>query len=158
MAKQPVLSVGEAAPGFVLPDQSGTEHHLSDYRGFWVVVYFYPRDNTPLCTREACSFRDEILHFRNMDAVVLGVSLDHWRRHEAFAEKHFIPFHLLSDQSGEVSKEYGVLKKVGPLKYASRQTFIIDPQGRIAKIYSKVRASQHSRQVVDDLKALQSPR
>ena len=144
------------APGFVLPDESGTEHHLSDYLGFWVVVYFYPRDNTPNCTREACGFRDEILEFRDLDVVVLGISLDHWRRHEAFSRKHLIPFHLLSDETAEVSRDYGVLRRFGPLKYARRHTFIIDPEGCIAKVYRKVEASGHSAEVVADIAALKA--
>lgn len=154
MARSKPLERGDFAPGFILPDQSGTEHHLSDYLGHWVVVYFYPRDNTPQCTREACGFRDEILEFRDMDVVVLGISLDHWRRHETFAKKHFIPFHLLSDQGGEVSREYGVLTQFGPLRYARRHTFIIDPDGRIAKVYQKVKAKEHGLEVVADIRAL----
>jgi peroxiredoxin Q/BCP len=150
------LEVGQAAPEFVLPDQTGTEHRLSDYRDFWVVLYFYPKDDTPGCTKEACSFRDDILELRALKAQLFGVSLDDRDSHTRFSEKYSLPFQLLSDSSGEVTASYGALFKLGPLRYARRQTFLIDPAGRIAKIYRKVKPNGHSDEIIADLKALQA--
>lgn len=150
------LAVGDPAPEFILPDQSGTEHHLTDYLGRWVVVYFYPKDDTPGCTKEACSFRDDILQLREMDVVLLAISLDGRESHEAFAEKHKLPFPLLSDEDAAVTKSFGALFSLGPLKYARRYTYLIDPQGKLAKIYRKVKVSQHSDEVIADIKALKA--
>ena len=150
------LETGQNAPEFVLPDQSGTEHRLSDYRDYWVVLYFYPKDDTPGCTKEACNFRDDIMELREMNVQLFGVSLDDWQSHQKFSEKYKLPFHLLSDADGEVTKEYGALFHLGPLRYAKRQTFVIDPQGKIAKIYKKVKPAIHSDEVIADLKALRA--
>ncbi len=151
-----VLQVGQPAPEFVLPDQTGTEHRLSDYRDYWVVLYFYPKDDTPGCTKEACNFRDDILELREMNVQLFGVSLDDWQSHQQFSEKYKLPFHLLSDVDGKVAQAYGALFHLGPLRYAKRQTFVIDPQGRIAKIYKKVKPATHSDQVIADLKILKN--
>lgn len=150
------LAVGDPAPEFILPDQSGTEHHLTDYRGRWVVLYFYPKDDTPGCTKEACGFRDDILQLREMDAVLLGISLDSRESHKAFAEKHTLPFPLLSDEDGAVSRQFDALFSLGPLRFAKRFTFLIDPEGNVAKVYRKVKASIHSDQIVKDLKTLKA--
>ncbi len=149
------LTEGDEAPAFVLQDQSGTEHRLSDYRGEWVVLYFYPKDDTPGCTAEACHFRDDIIQLRDLKAQLFGISLDDRDSHEAFAEKYSLPFPLLSDPDGKVAKAYGSLWSLGPIKFARRHTFIVDPEGRIARLYRSVKPKQHSQQIVKDLKALQ---
>jgi len=150
-------AVGSAAPAFKLQDQNGKWHSLSDYKGKWVVLYFYPKDDTPGCTTEACAFRDNIFAFDKEGAVVLGISVDDVGDHKAFAEKHSLPFTLLADPTKAVTKEYGVLKTyMGMMEMAHRETFIIDPQGRIAKRYETVDPDGHSKVVLDDLKALKA--
>lgn len=149
------LAPGQAAPAFRLPDQSGVMHSLSDYRGRWVVLYFYPKDDTPGCTEEACRFRDDILRLEEMGAQVLGASLDDRDSHAKFADKHNLQFPLLSDAGGAVAASYGSLRNLGILKVAHRHTFIIDPDGRIAKVYRKVSPKDHSDQIIGDLKELQ---
>jgi thioredoxin-dependent peroxiredoxin len=150
-------AAGGAAPPFKLQDQDGKWHSLSDYRGKWVVLYFYPKDDTPGCTTEACAFRDNIFAFDKEGAVVLGISVDDVGSHKAFAEKHSLPFTLLADPTKSVTKEYGVLKTyMGVMEMAHRETFIIDPQGRIAKRYETVDPDGHSKVVLDDLKALKA--
>ena len=148
------LKVGDPAPGFTLEDQDGSQRALEDYRGRWVVLYFYPRDDTPGCTTEACRFRDDVHRLRDLGVTVLGVSLDDTVSHQAFAEKYHLPFPLLSDPKGRVAKAYGSLFGLGPLRFARRHTFLIDPQGRIAKIYRDVDPKTHSEEVIADLKAL----
>jgi peroxiredoxin Q/BCP len=150
-------AAGSAAPAFKLQDQAGKWHSLADYRGKWVVMYFYPKDDTPGCTTQACSFRDNIFAFDKLNAVVLGVSVDDAESHKAFAEKHGLPFTLLADADKAVSKSYGVLKTyMGVMEMARRDTFIVDPQGRIAKHYESVDPEGHSKVVLDDIKALKA--
>jgi peroxiredoxin Q/BCP len=150
-------AVGSMAPAFKLQDQAGQWHSLADYRGKWVVLYFYPKDDTPGCTTEACAFRDNIFAFDKEGAVVLGISVDDVGSHKAFAEKHSLPFTLLADPDKAVTREYGVLKTyMGVMEMARRSTFIIDPKGRIAKYYETVDPDGHSKVVLDDLKALQA--
>lgn len=151
------LKPGDAAPPFELPDQHSQAHRLSDYRGQWLVLYFYPRNDTPGCTTEACEFRDDLFTLKRMGAALLGVSTDDVESHQAFAEKYHLPFSLLSDARGELAGRYGALVRMGPLKFAKRHTFIIDPEGRIAKIYRKVRPKEHSDQVIADLERLRAP-
>jgi peroxiredoxin Q/BCP len=148
------VAPGEAAPDFELLDQNGRVQQLADYRGQWIVLYFYPKNDTPGCTTEACAFRDGYLEIKALRAEVLGVSLDDTESHAAFAAKYALPFPLLADLQGEVASRYGVLWKLGPLKFAKRQTFIIDPQGRIAKHYASVDPDQHVQQVTTDLRSL----
>ena len=136
------LKVGDRAPGFELIDQYRKVHNLSDYAGKWVVLYFYPKDDTPGCTTEACSFRDEIFKLHEMNAEVLGVSLDSAESHAAFAEKYGLPFSLLSDAKASAAKEYGCLSSLGPLKFAKRHTFLIDPDGRLAKNLSECKTEK----------------
>jgi peroxiredoxin Q/BCP len=151
-----VPAVGSTAPAFKLQDQNGKWHSLSDYRGKWLVIYFYPKDDTPGCTTEACSFRDNIFAFDKLNAAVLGISIDDSASHKAFADKHGLPFTLLADPTRATAKEYGVLKTyMGVMEMARRDTFIIDPQGRVAKHYESVDPDGHSKLVLDDLKALQ---
>src|ERR1700719_2197385 len=148
---------GSPAPAFRLQDQAGAWHELNDYRGKWVVLYFYPKDDTPGCTTQACEFRDNIFAFNKLGAVILGISVDNVASHKQFAEEHGLPFTLLADSTEETAKTYGVLRSVlGLMEIASRETFIIDPQGRIAKHYASVDPKGHSQMVLADLKALQA--
>ena len=137
MTVSPTPSPGDTAIGFSLPDQHNDMHSLKDYLGRWVVLYFYPKDMTPGCTKEACSFRDSYKAFKDMDVVILGVSRDSVDLHEKFSEKYNLPFTLLSDAGGTVCGAYGVLaeKSYNGKTYLGihRTTFIIDPKGKIAK-------------------------
>lgn len=146
--------VGESAPEFRLQDQDNQWHSLEDYAGGWVVLYFYPKADTPGCTTEACEFRDNIFAYDEIGASIVGVSLDDVSSQKEFAEKYHLPFPLLSDAQKEVAERYGVLTSFGSMEVASRQTFLIDPSGRIAKHYSEVDPEAHSAQVLNDLKAL----
>jgi len=150
--EQPV--VGTPAPEFELPDQDGQLHSLEDYRDQWVVLYFYPKDETPGCTTEACEFRDNIFAFRDLGVQILGVSLDDVESHKAFAENHGLPFPLLADSDGETSTAYGVKTRMFGMTVAKRQTFIIGPDGDIAKHYEKVKPDEHSAELLADLKEL----
>jgi len=145
--------VGEAAPAITLPDQTGKTVNLSDYKGKWVVVYFYPKDQTPGCTTQACEFRDNIFAFRNAGAQILGVSVDDVASHKDFAEKHGLPFPLLADSSKETAKRYGVLTTFGTMTIAARETFLVDPAGNIAKHYvvSPDKLNGHSKEVLADI-------
>jgi peroxiredoxin Q/BCP len=154
-AAHALAEVGAPAPPFKLQDQNGEWHSLSDYRGQWLVLYFYPKDMTPGCTTQACDFRDNIFAFRKAGVAVLGISVDDVESHHAFAEKHGLPFPILADTSKQTSRDYGVLTSFLGLKFASRETFIIDRQGRIAKHYAKVEPKGHSQLVLKDLEALQ---
>ena len=145
---------GAAAPGFQLRDQHGRMHALSDYLGRWVVVYFYPRDDTPGCTAEACAFRDDIGRLKQMQVVLLGISLDSVDSHRKFADRHGLPFPLLADPRGKVAAAYGALWSLGPIRFARRHSFIIDPEGRVARIYRSVRPGGHSDAVIRDLVTL----
>jgi len=148
------LVAGSPAPEFELADQTGQLHSLEDYRNQWVVLYFYPKDETPGCTTEACEFRDNILAFRELDTQILGVSLDDVESHKAFAENHSLPFPLLADTEGDTSATYGVKTRMFGMTVAKRQTFIIGPDGKIAKHYEKVNPDEHSKIVLADLKKL----
>ena len=152
------LESGAQAPPFSLPDQDGATHALSDYRGKWVLLYFYPKDNTSGCTKEACAIRDEFPRFGKLDAVVLGVSKDSVESHKRFADKHGLPFTLLSDADTRVQQAYGVWgkKKMAGREYmgAFRKSFLIDPEGKIAKVYEKVKPLEHAAEVLEDLREL----
>src|SRR5262245_841180 len=149
----PAPAEGSAAPDFKLQDQKGDWHTLSQYKGKWVVLYFYPKDNTPGCTTQACELRDNIFAFKKADAVILGVSVDDVESHKKFAEDHQLPFTILADSSKEVSGKYGVLFSAGPMKLASRQTFLIGPDGKIVKHWPKVDPKGHSEMVLAEIKA-----
>ena len=149
------LEVGMQAPQFELFDQEGTKHSLSDYLGKWVVIYFYPKDDTPGCTKEACAFRDDIATLNNLDVQIFGVSVDTTESHAEFASKYSLQFPLLADVGGEIAAEYGSLTKVGPMKFAKRHTFVIDPGGKIAEIYRSVKPATHSDEVIADIRKLQ---
>lgn len=145
---------GDSAPGFRLQDQNNAWHELEDYAGRWLVLYFYPKADTPGCTTEACEFRDNIFAFDEIGAAIVGVSLDDVASQKEFAEKYHLPFPLLSDANQEVAGRYGVLAQFGDMTVASRQTFLIDPEGRIAKHYAEVDPETHSAEVLADLKAM----
>lgn len=149
------VRLGEMAPDFQLMDQNGKVHSLSTYQGRWLLLYFYPKDDTPGCTQEACELRDDHEQLEKMSISVLGVSTDDIESHQAFAEKYQLPFPLLSDASGEVAKRFGSLFQIGPIKFAKRHSFIIDPQGRIAHIYRDVDPKTHSDEVIAQIEAFQ---
>jgi peroxiredoxin Q/BCP len=149
---QPV--VGSPAPEFELSDQNGHLHSLEDYRNRWVVLYFYPKDQTPGCTTEACEFRDNIFAFRELDAQILGVSLDDIESHKEFADEYSLPFPLLADIDGDTSVAYGVKTRMFGMTVAKRQTFIIGPDGTIVKHYNVVNPDDHAAEVLADLKEL----
>jgi peroxiredoxin Q/BCP len=149
--------VGADAPSFKLQDQNGKWHKLEDYRGQWLVVYFYPKDDTPGCTTEACNFRDNIYSFKAIGAAVVGISVDDVDSHKEFSDKYKLPFTLLADADNKTSADYGVLRDYKLIKLASRQSFLIDPEGKIAKHYEDVDPDEHTDQVLADIKALMAP-
>lgn len=146
--------VGTVAPAFVLPDAHGKSRSLAEWKGKWVVLYFYPRDNTPGCTTEAINFRDNQPQLTALNAQVVGVSVDTESSHRDFAEEKRLPFPLLSDPTGQVSRSYGAYSNWGVVKFARRNTFLIDPDGRVAKTYLQVDADKHAGEVIADLKFL----
>ena len=146
-----VPAVGSPAPDFKLQDQNGDWHALGDYQGQWLAIYFYPKDDTPGCTKEACNFRDNIYAFKAIGANVVGVSVDDVDSHKEFAEKYKLPFILLADEGGAMSNEYGVLRDWKLMKIASRQSFIVDPEGVIVKHYEEVDPETHTQEVLEDL-------
>jgi peroxiredoxin Q/BCP len=154
------ITVGAEAPAFTLSDQHGVEHSLSDYRGRWVLVYFYPKDDTPGCTKEACALRDSFPDFTALEAVVIGISTDSVESHRKFAEKRKLPFILLADEAKEAVKRYGVWgkKKFMGREYmgTTRVSFLIDPAGAVAKVYEKVKPAEHAAEVLADLNRLMS--
>jgi peroxiredoxin Q/BCP len=146
---------GQPAPDFKLQDQDGQWRSLSQYHGQWVVLYFYPRDETPGCTTEACTFRDDLVKFQALGVQVLGVSLDDTRSHAEFAAKYHLPFPLLADTTHRVAASYGVLTSfLGLFHYARRETFLIDPQGKVARHYQDVDPKANAGQVLSDLARL----
>ena len=149
------LKIGDAAPEFELYDQNGKTHSIKDYAGQWLVLYFYPKDDTPGCIKEACAFRDEYRVITEQNTLVLGVSIDSQESHAEFAEKYHLPFPLLADVDGDVAKQYQALFSLGPFKFAKRHSFIIDSKGIIRKIYRRVNAGRHGQQIIADLKILQ---
>ncbi len=153
-----VPAVGSPAPEFSLPDQAGRAVRLADFRGKWVVLYFYPKDDTPGCTEEACTFRDDQAALTLLGAQVVGVSLDDSASHAAFAKKYKLPFPLLADTDAKVSASYGAVTNYVVAKFARRYTFLIDPQGRIARSYLNVDTSRHSAEIIADLKRLTASR
>ncbi|MFA5131396.1 MAG: peroxiredoxin [Patescibacteria group bacterium] len=140
-----MLKAGTSAPEIVAPDQNGITHKLSDYQGKWVLLYFYPRDNTPGCTTEACALRDNYPHFTKTETVILGVSTDSVASHEKFVQKFGLPFTLLSDNDKKIVKAYGANGLVRRISY------LIDPAGKIAKVYEKVKPAEHAEEVLRDV-------
>jgi len=137
-ADEPMPAVGQEAPTFTLPSQDGTLISLEQYRGKWVVLYFYPKDMTTGCTIEAHKFQDALPQFDAKNAVILGVSVDTVDSHKQFCTKDSLTFHLLADPEHKVVSAYGSLGAFGPMTIAQRNTFLIDPQGKIAKVWVKV--------------------
>ena len=150
------IQVGNDAPSFTLNDANGRTHYLSDYAGKYLVLYFYPKDDTPGCTKEACHFRDDMAQLEKLGAKVVGVSVDTSKSHADFAKKYNLPFPLLSDTDGNVAASYNALTNFYVIKIAKRHTFLISPTGKITKIYTNVDTSRHSQQIIDDLKLIQS--
>jgi len=150
--------VGKKAPAFTLMDQDGKPHSLSQYAGKWVLLYFYPKDDTPGCTVEACMIRDVWAKFKKAGAVVLGVSTDAVKSHAKFADKYDLPFTLLSDADKKVVEKYGVWaqKKFMGRTYMGtlRSSFLIGPDGKIAKVYENVKPAMHAAEVLSDLATL----
>ena len=147
-------AVGEPAPGFKLQDQNGEWHDLQDYRESWLAVYFYPKDQTPGCTTEACNFRDNIFAFRAIGAAVVGISLDDVESHKEFSDKYKLPFVILADEGGAVADAYGVLRDYKLIKIASRQSFLVNPEGVIVKHYEDVDPDTHTQEVLSDLETM----
>ncbi len=152
------LKIGSKAPAISLPDQNGKIQKLSDYLGQWVLVYFYPKDDTPGCTTEACSLRDNLPKLGKLKAKVFGISTDSVASHKKFAEKYKLTFTLLADVDKKVVEKYGVWaeKSMYGRKYFGvlRNSYLIDPQGKIVKIYEKVKPATHAEEVLEDLKTL----
>lgn len=151
-------TVGKKAPAFKLVDQAGETHSLTAYKGKWVLLYFYPKDDTPGCTKEACGFRDLLPKFKKLDAVVLGVSADSEKSHAKFVTKFKLTFPLLADEDKEVVNAYGVWakKKFMGREYMGilRTSFLISPDGKIAKVYENVKPELHPAEVEADIRAL----
>ncbi len=147
-------AVGDQAPGFNLQDQNGDWHKLEDYRGTWLAVYFYPKDDTPGCTTEACNFRDNIYAFKAIGAEVVGISIDDVESHKKFSDKFKLPFVILADEEGTTAESYGVLRDWKLIQIASRQSFLVNPDGVVVMHYEKVDPDTHTDEVLADLKAL----
>lgn len=145
-----MLDINTLAPDFSLPDETGELHSLEEYRGSWVLLYFYPKDDTPGCTKEACSLRDHALEYEQNDLLVIGISKDTGESHQKFISKYKLPFTLLSDESSKVINMYGAKGPIG----TKRISYLIDPEGMIEKIYLKVEPEKHAEQVLKDLESL----
>jgi len=152
------LEIGSLAPDFVLPDQNGKTHQLADYNGKWLLLYFYPKDNTPGCTVEACALRDNWVGFAKLNAVVLGISADSVSSHQKFSTKFALPFPILADEKKTMLQAYGVLAEKSMFGKTflgiKRSSFLIDPEGKIAKIYKNVKPIEHAKQVLIDIEKL----
>lgn len=148
--------LNKKAPQFALPDQRGNMHKLKDCAGQWVLIYFYPKDDTPGCTKEACAIRDHFPDFKKLKITVLGVSTDSVKSHAKFAEKYTVPFTLLADEKKEVVEKYGVWqkKKFMGREYWStvRTSFLVNPEGKIVKIYENVKPEIHAEETLKDIK------
>lgn len=152
------LKIGDKAPVFKLPDQNGDVHSLAEYKGKWVLLYFYPKDDTPGCTKEACLIRDNFPDFKKLKVVVFGISTDSVKSHKKFADKYNLPFVILADEDKDIVKKYGVWgkKKFMGREYMGtfRTSFLIDPSGKIARIFEKVNPETHAGEVLTELKLL----
>jgi peroxiredoxin Q/BCP len=171
----PKPKAGDVAPAFSLTDQDGKKHTLADYKGKWVVVYFYPKDQTPGCTDQACQFTENVFAFRRAGAQILGISVDDEASHKAFEKalagnakisaenqklivENGLPFPLLADASFDTAKKYGVLMQRGTMTIAARETFLIDPTGKVAKHYEVTpdKLPGHSAELLKDIEALKT--
>lgn len=152
------LKIKDKAPTFMLPDQDGKPHQLADWKGKWLLLYFYPKDDTPGCTTEACTLQERLPDLGKAGLAVAGISVDSVQSHRKFADKYKLSFPLLADETKKVVQEYGVWgkKKYMGKEYLgiTRSSFLIDPEGRIAKIYPKVDPAVHAEEVATDLQQL----
>ncbi len=153
-----MLKLKSKAPQFSLKDENGKVHKLSDYLGKYVLLYFYPKDDTSGCTKQACMIRDDFPNFRKLKCTILGVSIDSVESHLKFKQKYDLPFTLLSDEDKKVVQKYGVWaqKSMYGKKYMGtlRTSYLIDPKGKIVKIYENVKPEVHAEEVLEDLKSL----
>ena len=150
-SRQAALQAGQQAPDFTLTDQSGQTRSLADFKGKWLALYFYPKDDTPGCTRQACAFRDDHTKLQALGAEVVGVSVDTVQSHADFADKFRLTFPLLADNATQTATRYRSLLNLGIIKFARRNTFLIDPDGKIAKVYLSASARRNAGEVVTDL-------
>ena len=152
------LDVGDSVPTFSLPSSSGKEISLADYKGKKIVLYFYPKDDTPGCTTEACEFRDNLKNYADVNAVIIGVSKDPLKSHDKFIEKYELPFELISDEDGKLLDAFGVWKEKSmygkTFMGVERTTFLIDENGKIAKSWRKVSVPNHVAAVLEEAKSL----
>jgi thioredoxin-dependent peroxiredoxin len=146
-----MLPIGSDAPNFKLPDHEGVVHRLADYSGSWVLVYFYPKDDTPGCTKEACTLRDNAMDYEAHNITVLGISADSEMSHQKFISKYNLPFTLLSDPDKKVIDMYGAKNEMGGTK---RISYLIGPEGIIEKTYADVKPEMHAEEVLNDVKEL----
>ncbi len=153
-SEKTVLQPGQSAPDFSLKDQYGKIHTLDGFKGKWLALYFYPRDDTPGCTLQACAFRDDLDRIKALGAEVIGVSVDTVESHSGFAGKFGLSFPLLADHTTETAARYHSLINLGIVKFARRNTFLIDPAGKIAKVYLSASVRHNSGEIVDDLEQL----
>ena len=147
--------LGKAAPKFELKNSYGELVSLKEFKGEWLLVFFYPKDDTPGCTKEACSLRDNYTEIKKLNANVVGIRIDSSDSHKEFKEKYNLPFMLLSDPNGETAKKYGALNNFFIFKLAKRQSFIIDPQGVVRRVYRDVSPSNHAQEIKNDLEAFE---
>ncbi len=151
------IKINQKAPDFSLPDQDGNKHKLSDYKGQWVLLYFYPKDDTPGCTTEACILRDNFPAFKKIKTKVFGISVDSVASHKKFETKYKLPFTLLADEDKKIVEKYGVWqeKSMYGKKYMGtvRNSYLINPEGKIVKIYEKVKPAMHAEEVLADIKS-----
>ncbi len=150
-----IPQAGQQAPDFQLPSQDGSQIGLKDFRGKWVVLYFYPKDNTPGCTIEAHNFQRDLPKYQQEDAVIVGVSVDSTDSHKGFCAKQGLTFKLLSDTEKKVVEEYGSERSIMGMKIAARNTFLINPDGKIVKVWTGVDPNRHSAEVLAALSELQ---
>lgn len=153
-ATQTTLKINSKAPDFNLPNSNGQMMSLANFKGSWLVLYFYPKDDTPGCTKEACEFRNDLHKLENLGAKVVGISVDEGSSHAAFAKKYNLPFPLLSDKDGAVAQKYNALTNLGLIKIAKRYTFLIDTEGNLRKSYFNVDTSKHSEEIIVDITKL----
>ena len=147
--------LGKAAPEFKLKNSYGELVSLKEFKGEWLLVFFYPKDDTPGCTKEACSLRDNYTEIKKLNANVVGISIDSSNSHKEFKEKYNLPFMLLSDPDGETAKKYGALNNFFIFKLAKRQSFIIDPKGVVRRVYRDVSPSNHAQEIKNDLEVFE---
>ena len=155
-ACESIPQVGQQAPNFTLPSQDGSPLSLRDFRGRWIVLYFYPKDSTPGCTIEAHNFQRDLSMYEQHHAVILGVSVDSTDSHKQFCAKQGLTFKLLADSNRKVVRQYGSLRNLVVLRVAARNTFLVSPDGKIAKIWTGVDPGRHSAEVLATLAELQS--